>query len=135
MQHFAARKSASGSRCAAPLFSNQFEISSGRELISCRQAHYMVEACLHSHCEDDSLPARTLRRLQRDSFEYFVREVNPANGLVLDKTAPDWPASIAAMGMALSVYPVGVERGFTERAEAARRTLTMLNVLAASEQS
>jgi hypothetical protein len=95
----------------------------------------MVVACVGSHCEDDSLNARTLRALQRDSFEYFVREINPANGLVLDKTAPDWPASIAAMGMALSVYPVGVERGFMERAAAAQRTLTMLNFLAASEQS
>jgi hypothetical protein len=89
----------------------------------------------HSHCEDDSLPARTLRRLQRDSFEYFVREINPINGLVLDKTASNWPASIAAMGMALSAYPVGVKRGFMKRAEAGQRTLRMLNFLAASEQS
>ncbi|MGA3156665.1 MAG: glucoamylase family protein [Steroidobacteraceae bacterium] len=95
----------------------------------------MLATCLQSHCEDDSLNARTLRRLQRDSFEYFVREINLANGLVLDKTALNWPASIAAMGMALSVYPVGVERGFMERAAAARRTLQMLNFLAASEQS
>jgi hypothetical protein len=95
----------------------------------------MVAASQHSHCEDDSLHALALRRLQRDSFEYFVREINPANGLVLDKTALNWPASIAAMGMALSVYPVGAERGFMKRAEAARRTLMMLNFLADSEQS
>jgi len=54
----------------------------------------------HSVCEDDSLPAQTLRALQRHSFDYFVHEINQDNGLVLDKTAPDWPASIAAMGMA-----------------------------------
>jgi len=33
--------------------------------------------------------------LQRKSLSYFAHETNPANGLVIDKTAPDWPASIA----------------------------------------
>jgi hypothetical protein len=81
------------------------------------------------------LHARTLRRLQRDSFNYFVHEVNRANGLVLDKTAPEWPASIAAIGMALTAYPVGAARDFISRAEAAERTLTTLRFLAGSEQS
>ena len=65
--------------------------------------------------DDDDL----LQHLQRNSFGYFVHEVNRRNGLVLDKTAGDWPASIAAVGMALSAYPVGVERGFMARADAA----------------
>ena len=85
--------------------------------------------------EGNSLNARTLRDLQRNSFNYFIEEVNPANGLVLDKTAPDWPASIAAMGMALSAYIVGSRRHFITRADAAERSLTMLRFLAASEQS
>lgn len=78
---------------------------------------------------------RMLDRLQCNSFGYFIHEVNRANGLVLDKTAPDWPASIAAVGMGLSVYPVGVARGFIERAEACERTLALLRFLAASDQS
>jgi hypothetical protein len=82
-----------------------------------------------------TLQVQTLRRLQRHSFDYFVHEVNRGNGLVLDKTAPDWPASIAAMGMALTAYTVGAERLFISRAEAAERTLTTLRFLAASEQS
>ncbi len=82
-----------------------------------------------------TLQVQTLRRLQRHSFDYFVYEVNRGNGLVLDKTAPDWPASIAAMGMALTAYTVGAERLFISRAEAAERTLTTLRFLAASEQS
>lgn len=85
-------------------------------------------------CDDDSLDSRTLRALQRHSFDYFVHEVNPANGLVLDKTAAAWPASIAAIGMALTVYPVGVERRFMTRADAVERTLTTLRFLADSEQ-
>jgi hypothetical protein len=76
-----------------------------------------------------------LLRLQRNSFRYFVNETNRRNGLVVDKTSDNWPASIAAIGMALSVYPVGVARRFIGREEAALRTLTTLRFLAASEQS
>jgi hypothetical protein len=76
-----------------------------------------------------------LTSLQKDSFAYFVHEMNEANGLVADKTAEHWPASIAAVGMALTVYTVGVERGFFSRERAARRTLTTLRFFANSEQS
>lgn len=76
-----------------------------------------------------------LLQLQRHSFGYFVHEVNDLNGLVADKTAENWPASIAAVGMALTVYPVGVVRRLMRRERAAQRTLTTLRFLAASEQS
>ena len=39
-----------------------------------------------------------------------------AQWLVIDKTAPGWPSSIAATGLALACYPVSVERGFMSRA-------------------
>jgi hypothetical protein len=84
--------------------------------------------------EDESLDSRTLRRLQRNSFNYFIVESNRANGMVLDKTAPHWPASIAAIGMALTAYLVGAKRHFIERTEAADRTLTTLRFLLAAEQ-
>lgn len=67
-----------------------------------------------------------LEKLQHDSFKYFLHETNPANGLVIDKTEADWPASIAATGLALASYPVAVERGFMSRAAAVERTLTTL---------
>ena len=51
-----------------------------------------------------------LEQLQHASFNYFLHEANPANGLVIDKTAPDWPASIAATGLALACYPLSVDR-------------------------
>lgn len=75
-----------------------------------------------------------LTRLQKDSFDYFRHEVNPANGMVKDKTADNWPASIAAIGMALTIYTIGVERGYMSRAHAADITLTTLRFFAASEQ-
>lgn len=37
-----------------------------------------------------------LEKLQRESFDYFLHETNPANGLVIDKTAVNWHASIVA---------------------------------------
>ncbi|MDP3139124.1 MAG: hypothetical protein Q8N17_22670, partial [Burkholderiaceae bacterium] len=67
-----------------------------------------------------------LEKLQRETFDYFLHEANPANGLVIDKTAPGWPASIAATGLALACYPVSVERGFMTRAAALERTLATL---------
>lgn len=67
-----------------------------------------------------------LEKLQRETFGYFLHETNPANGLVIDKTAADWPASIAATGLALACYPVSVGRGFMTRAAAVERTLATL---------
>lgn len=67
-----------------------------------------------------------LEILQRESFNYFLNEVNPANGLILDKTAANWPASIAATGLALASYPVAVQRGFMSREQAVERTLSTL---------
>ena len=72
--------------------------------------------------------------LQRDAFDYFLYETNPANGLVRDKTEEGAPASIAAVGFALAAYPVGVERGFITRAAAAERTLTTLRFFWTSPQ-
>jgi len=75
-----------------------------------------------------------LEKLQRETFNYFLHEVNPANGLVIDKTAADWPASIAATGLALAAYPVAVERGFMARSAAVERTLNTLRFFWNSRQ-
>ncbi len=72
--------------------------------------------------------------LQRESFDYFLHEVNPANGLIADKTQRHWPASIAATGLALASYPVGVERGFMTREHAVAVTLATLRFFRNSEQ-
>ncbi|MEP6912966.1 MAG: glucoamylase family protein [bacterium] len=67
-----------------------------------------------------------LKALQRLTFDYFLKETNPENGLVPDSTRQGAPCSIAAVGFALSAYPVGVERGFMKRNDAVKRTLTTL---------
>ena len=75
-----------------------------------------------------------IESLQRETFGYFEHEVNSANGLVIDKTAQNSAASIAATGFALAAYPVGVERGFISRAAAVERTLTTLRFFSNSPQ-
>ncbi len=80
-------------------------------------------------------PSRLWGNLQRAAFTYFLNEVNLANGLVVDSTKEGWPASIAAIGLALAIYPVGVERNFITRAEAIKRTLTTLRFFWHSPQS
>ena len=77
---------------------------------------------------------KELRRIQRRAFAYFEHEYNPANGLVRDKTAPDWPASIAATGLALTCYPIAVERGWMSEREALARTLATLRFFRDSAQ-
>ena len=75
-----------------------------------------------------------LEMLQYESFSYFWHETNPKNGLVIDKDAENWPASIAATGLALAAYPVAVERGFMPRSTAVARTLTTLRFFWNSRQ-
>ncbi|HCY75137.1 MAG TPA: hypothetical protein DHV28_04395 [Ignavibacteriales bacterium] len=75
-----------------------------------------------------------LEILQYDSFRYFLNETNADNGLVIDKTADNWPASITATGFALAAYPVAVERGFMTRSEAVERTLATLRFFGNSAQ-
>jgi hypothetical protein len=76
----------------------------------------------------------TLDTIQRETFDYFIHEVNPLNGLIPDKTQEGSPASIAAVGLALAAYPVGVERNFLTRAEAVERTLVTLRFFRDSTQ-
>jgi hypothetical protein len=75
-----------------------------------------------------------LKTLQRDTFDYFVRETNPHSGLTADKTEPHSPSSITATGLALSAWCVAVERGWMSRAEATARTLATLRFFHASAQ-
>jgi hypothetical protein len=80
---------------------------------------------------DDAL----LDAIQREAFEYFLKAVNPKNGLIADKSKPGWPASIAATGLGLASYPVAVEHGLMTREAAVRVTLATLRFFRNSVQS
>ncbi|MGH7673492.1 MAG: glucoamylase family protein [Gemmatimonadales bacterium] len=75
---------------------------------------------------DSAQAAAFLDTLQRRTFDFFWELTPPATGLTPDR----WPtpsfSSIAAVGFALTAYPVGVERGYVTRAQAADRTLATL---------
>jgi hypothetical protein len=76
-----------------------------------------------------------LDRLQRASFDYFLKNTSPHNGLVADTTRAGSPSSIAVVGFALSAYPVAVERGWIERAVGVQRSLDALRFFWTSDQS
>ena len=70
--------------------------------------------------------AALLDTVQRRTFDFFWERSDARTGLTPDR----WPspsfASIAAVGFALTAYPVGVERGWITRDEAVQRTLATL---------
>ncbi len=76
-----------------------------------------------------------LEQLQKAAFDYFPNSTNPETGLVADRSGNGSPSSIAVVGLALSAYPVGVERGWIGRDEAASCTLRTLRFLWDSDQS
>ena len=78
--------------------------------------------------------AEMLDVLLRKTFDYFLKEINSENGLIADKNKPGWPSSIAAVGLGLSTYIVGVERGLLSRADAIKKTLTLLRFFYSGHQ-
>ncbi|MDP8216260.1 MAG: glucoamylase family protein [Candidatus Kaelpia imicola] len=72
-----------------------------------------------------------LELIQRKAFGYFWREANPDTGLIRDK-ADNFKddnfkvASIAAVGFALSSYPIAVEKGWISKEKALERVLNTL---------
>ena len=89
-----------------------------------------------SACDPRAAPsAAMLERIERLTFGYFDRGMNPSNGLVPDSTKPDAPATIAGSGHALSCYAVAAERGYVSREHAVTRTLLILRFFLDSDQS
>ena len=70
-----------------------------------------------------------LDTLQQRTFQWFWDTTDPRTGLTPDR----WPArtfsSVAAIGFALTAYPIGAERGYVARSAAAERTLSTLRYL------
>lgn len=67
--------------------------------------------------------------IQERTFRFFWEVSDPVNGMMPDRHPAPAPASIAAIGFALTAYPIGVERGYIPRAQARDRTLTTLRFL------
>src|SRR5262245_34889690 len=84
---------------------------------------------LHRSPTDDELG-----HLQWTTLEYYLKESNPANGLIRDKTDPAAPSSIAAVGMALATIPILVERNVVSRDIGANIALKRLRFFHSSPQ-
>ena len=75
-----------------------------------------------------------LDQLQANAFRYFTENANPENGLIADNDKAGAACSIAAVGFALSCYPIAAERGWLSRKQAADTTLRTLQFFADSKQ-
>lgn len=67
--------------------------------------------------------------IERRTFDYFWETTPADTGLAPDRYPAKPFASVAAIGYALTAYPVGAERGWITRAQAAERTRTTLRFL------
>ena len=66
--------------------------------------------------------------IQERTFRFFWETSNPRNGLARDRFPSSSPSSIAAVGFALTAYPIGVERGYITRQAARRLRIIAENV-------
>ena len=73
--------------------------------------------------------------VQKMAWKFFATHAHPKTGLVLDSTQPGGPGSIAAVGFALSCYPVAVERGLIARDVALSHTLAALRFFDGADQT
>lgn len=69
-----------------------------------------------------------LEDLSARTFRFFWETANPDNGLIPDRYPTESFSSIAAVGFALTAYPIGVKRGYITRGEARERTLKTLRL-------
>jgi hypothetical protein len=111
--------------------------------------HFLVLACsitLSTACNRQpstappppTLPAGStqfLDTLQHRTFGFFWDLTNAANGLTPDRAPTQSFSSVAAVGFALTAYPIGVERGWITRSQASDRVLTTLRFFWQAPQS
>jgi hypothetical protein len=91
----------------------------------------------HAIATWNDLPAAErafLDTLEEKTFRFFWETTDAKTGLAPDR----WPTksfvSVGAVGFALTAYPIGVERGYVTRHEAALRTRATLAWFAAARQ-
>ena len=78
-----------------------------------------------------------LKKIQKDSLEYFLTQTDPDTGLTKDSSRPGAPASIAATGFALASFAIGSANGYLSYREAYQRitrTFDTLEQMAAGEK-
>jgi hypothetical protein len=75
-----------------------------------------------------------LDTLEQRTFAFFWERSDSVTGLTPDRWPTDAFSSVAAIGFALTAYPIGVERGYVTRAQARERILRTLRFLWSAPQ-
>lgn len=70
-----------------------------------------------------------LTKVQGQTFRYFWDYAHPVSGLARERLGSDETVAIGGSGFGIMTLPVGVERGFITRAQAAERLRTIVNFL------
>jgi hypothetical protein len=81
----------------------------------------------------DALPP-LFRDIEKRTFQFFWDTTNEVNGMTPDRFPSRPFASVAAIGFALTAYPIGIENGWIGRRQAVDRTLLTLEFLLDSPQ-
>jgi hypothetical protein len=76
-----------------------------------------------------------LDTLQANTIRYFLETTDSSTGMAVDRYPTPAPASVAAVGYALTAYPIAAERRILTRSQAARRVVNTLRHFAALPQS
>ncbi|MGY1457726.1 MULTISPECIES: glucoamylase family protein [unclassified Luteimonas] len=88
---------------------------------------------------DAAMPAKMplpqlFRDIEKRTFQFFWDTTDERNGMTPDRFPSRPFASVAAIGFALTAYPVGIENGWIGRRQAVDRTLLTLEFLLESPQ-
>lgn len=70
-----------------------------------------------------------VKKIQKDSFQYFLLHTDPVTGLTKDSSRPGAPASIAATGFALASFAIASQNGWLSYREAYQRIGKTLDTL------
>lgn len=74
------------------------------------------------------------RDIEKRTFQFFWDTTDERNGMTPDRFPSRPFASVAAIGFALTAYPIGIENGWISRRQAVDRTLLTLEFLLDSPQ-
>ena len=74
------------------------------------------------------------RDIEKRTFQFFWDTTDERNGMTPDRFPSRPFASVAAIGFALTAYPIGIENGWISRRQAVDRTLLTLEFLLESPQ-
>ncbi|HQT92398.1 MAG TPA: hypothetical protein PL001_10275, partial [Candidatus Kryptobacter bacterium] len=107
-------------RSVLPIMLMLLAFSAGSELAA--QTHHAAKP----EEAADSSRITFLDSLEHKTFNFFWETTNRQNGLTPDRFPTKTFSSVAAVGFALTAYPIGVERGYITREQAVRRVLTTL---------